>query len=92
MKTSSYCPKCEINALESLLTPENILHEVEKMAYVEGVTTPSAEYERRLKVCASCSSLNGKTTCAYSGSLVAFRAKILGAGCPFPGEDKWCQN
>ena len=59
------------------------------MPFVEGVTTPSAEYGKRLESCAECPALTGRTTRLHSGSLVAYRAKIKNAVCPFPGKDRW---
>ena len=89
MESTNFCSKCELNALERLLTPENIRKDVANLAYIEGITAPSAVYEKRLEVCAECPALNGHTTCAHSGSLVAYRAKILNTVCPWPGNNKW---
>ncbi|MCH5295326.1 MAG: hypothetical protein J1F14_05440 [Treponema sp.] len=91
MQETDFCPRCERLALQRLLTPDNIMRDISSMAYVEGVTTPSNEYEKRLGTCFSCEALQGRTTCAHSGSLVAYRAKIMGASCPYPGKDKWRQ-
>ena len=71
------------------MTPERIRAMVADMAFVEGVNSPPDEYERRLAVCAGCPALVAGTQCGYSSYYVAFRARVLSAGCPFPGGDRW---
>ena len=89
MQEKAVCPECEIRALQASVTKESIASSVAKMARVQGVTTGDAEYSRRLSVCESCPSLKGEILCAECGSYVAYRARILNATCPFPGQDKW---
>ena len=85
----SFCPECELRKLQSEATKEKIEEIVSKMAYTEGVTTPEAEYKRRLQICSECPSLKAEILCAECGSYVAFRAHNSSGKCPFPGKNKW---
>ena len=89
MQEKAVCPECEIRALQAAVTKESSASSVAKMARVQGVTTEDAEYKRRLAVCERCPSLRSEILCAECGSYVAYRARILNASCPFPGQDKW---
>lgn len=87
--SESYCPRCELEKLQSLVTPEYIAQVVKNLPEEDGVTACSAEYKRRMDICGACSAFAGGMTCTYSGSYAAYRAHVLADACPYPGNDKW---
>lgn len=84
-----YCPRCEMQALQSQLTAASVESQVQAMTYIEGFSSPQALYKKRLSICKSCPALLGGITCSYSGSLAAYKAAILSATCPNPEGNKW---
>lgn len=92
MEDKTFCPECEIHSMKTEITQEKILEIVNKMAYVEGVTTPDEIFRNRLEICKSCTSLQNKIMCMECGSYIAFRAHNLSSTCPYPGCNKWEQT
>ncbi len=90
--TEPYCPECELRELQSKITRQSIEESVSKMAFVKGINTPAAEYERRLSICMDCPSLRSQIMCAECGTYVAYRARILSAKCPSADGDKWAKK
>lgn len=84
-----YCPRCEMEALQSQLTPTSVEAQVEAMGFIEGFSAPSTLYKKRLSVCKNCPALIGGVTCSYSGSLAAYKAAMLNASCPNPEGNRW---
>lgn len=84
-----FCPECEIRALQVEITKDRIDAAVAKMAYVAGITAPDHIYRTRLETCRSCPSLRAEIMCAECGSYIAYRARMLSATCPYPGNNKW---
>lgn len=85
----AFCPECELREMQSKITEESIALAISKMAYVEGISSPKEEYERRMSICKDCKRLEAKIMCMECGSYVAFRAISLAQKCPFPGYNKW---
>ncbi|GAE29112.1 hypothetical protein JCM9152_453 [Halalkalibacter hemicellulosilyticusJCM 9152] len=52
-------------------------------------TVTKEEFEERVSICLSCPSLLYKSTCAYSGEWVAYRAHFKSKSCPHPAKSKW---
>ena len=84
-----FCPECEIRKLQSQITKDRIEDDIAKMEYVPGVTTPEDIYRKRLETCSTCSSLQAEILCSECGSYVAYRARMISATCPYPGNNKW---
>ena len=89
MTDSSYCPECEIRALQLKITPQSIQDAIKNMAFVDGITSPADLYNKRMEICSKCTDFISGMMCAQCGSYVAYRARILNSYCPFPGNDKW---
>jgi hypothetical protein len=83
------CLRCELEKLQTFMTPEHIAEVVAQLPEEPGVTADKAEYERRLNVCSVCEAFSGGMLCTYSGSFAAYRAHVLAGSCPYPGKDKW---
>ena len=60
MSSITYCPECELKELMAKITPETINKVVSKMAYQEGVSATTQEYEKRLETCRKCPSLRNE--------------------------------
>jgi hypothetical protein len=83
------CIRCELEKLQSLITPEYILNVVDNLPEEEGVTADKSEYERRMKICGACEAFTGGMLCMHCGSYPAYRAHVLAGTCPYPGKNKW---
>ncbi|HAH62317.1 MAG TPA: hypothetical protein DCL73_09500 [Treponema sp.] len=83
------CVRCELEKLQSLMTPAYIAEVVAGLPEEKGVTADKSEYERRMNVCGTCEAFSGGMLCTYSGSYPAYRAHVLASLCPYPGSDKW---
>ncbi len=89
MDGKAICPECELRALQSQMTKERVEALAAKMAYTEGVSATEAVYRKRIDICTACPALVSGMMCSHCGSYVAFRARIAGAVCPYPGENRW---
>jgi hypothetical protein len=86
MEEKNRCQGC----IESVMVTEEVLREL--VEQIEGDRTKmvsDAVYKKRVKICEDCSSLRYGTTCAHSGYLVHYQAKLKQECCPFPGRPKW---
>ena len=83
------CIRCELEKLQSLMTPGYIADVVAQLPEEAGVTAGKAEYERRMGICMSCTAFSGGMLCTYCGGYAAYRAHVLASTCPYPGIDKW---
>jgi hypothetical protein len=83
------CIRCELEKLQSLITPEYIANVVDNLPEEEGVTADKVEYERRMKICGACGAFTGGMLCTHCGSYSAYRAHVLAGTCPYPGNNKW---
>jgi len=72
------------------LTKEEIDKIFGKMPGISRVKTADEDtYQKRLAVCAECSSLEYGTTCRHCGCIVQIKAKLASSVCPYPGKPKW---
>lgn len=84
------CPSCAAREMQTgRLTKESLEAHVASLVYVPGFSADADLYKMRLEVCSHCVALQGGMFCAYSATYVSYRAKMLGASCPFPQNDKW---
>lgn len=84
-----HCLRCELEKLQSLITPEYIAGVVAALPEEPGVTADKAEYDRRMSICSRCEAFSGSMFCTYCLNYVAYRAHVLASRCPYPGNDKW---
>ena len=89
MAAQDPCPLCALREQQATLTAESIRKAAEAQPFISGLTTPAAEYERRLAACSSCPSQQGGILCAECGSYTAYRARLLKATCPYPAGSRW---
>lgn len=86
MDLTGLCKGCS----DSVIVTDFILEDMIEAAVQSGKKTVSDEvYEKRLRECNQCPSLQYGTTCMHSGSLVAYRAKFIDGTCPAPTGSKW---
>lgn len=86
MEKINVCKGC----LETVMVPEEVIQELVQEANQEISKIVSDEiYMSRLKQCDDCEFLQYGTTCAYSGSIVRYRAKFKDKSCPHIGKTKW---
>jgi len=51
--------------------------------------TDEETYEARLAACRRCDALLDETTCLHCGCVVAVKAKLRHARCPYPFDPRW---
>ncbi|UJF35825.1 DUF6171 family protein [Paenibacillus hexagrammi] len=83
-ETCKGCSASVVLSEEEIALLQKLHFEQDQMAVVT-----EEEFERRMGQCHGCQGLQYGTTCRYCGCLVAIKAKLLSAACPFPYQPKW---
>ncbi len=71
------------------LPPAEIQRLIDALAAQGATLVEPATAEARLRICASCASLDFGTTCRHCGCLAPVRARLAGKSCPHPDGAKW---
>lgn len=86
MNKKNSCKGCS----GSTKVSENIIQTLIMEAEKDKSSIVSDElYKKRIEICDQCPSLQYRTTCAHSGSIVRYQAKLIKQTCPFPRKSKW---
>ncbi|MCR5218201.1 hypothetical protein [Treponema sp.] len=83
------CPECQIKESLARISAEEIMEKAAGLPFKEGITSPDHIFKERMAACLKCPACISGTTCSYSGSWCAYRARVIQNTCPFPGINRW---